>query len=222
MSNSNCSKQSIKVGDTFQRWTVIGFGRDSRGKKSNQCQCKCGNIRYVRKEKLLNGSSRSCGCLRDEELTKHGMTKNSIRSSSHEYWVWNAMVQRCTNTNDRGYMNYGGRGITVHPDWLKFEGFYRDMGSRPGKGYSLEREDNDKGYGPDNCKWATRKQQNTNKRNNKIIKAFGEEKCLAEWSRDTGISHATILQRLKNGWSIEAALSRQVREGNYRRGPRER
>jgi hypothetical protein len=135
------------------------------------------------------------------------MTKRSVRESSHEYWVWNAMVQRCTNPNNRGYMNYGGRGITVHPDWLKFKGFYRDMGVRPGKGFSIERMDNDKGYEPDNCLWVTRAEQNRNKRNNVLIAFNGENKCLPEWGREKGISPTTIKQRLSKGWSIERSLN---------------
>ena len=210
MSNIHSSKQSkkdVNVGDVFIRWTVIAQGRDKGGRDAPQCRCECGSIGNVRKAKLLAGNSRSCGCLRDEELTKHGMTTRASLESSNEYWVWNAMVQRCTNPNDRGYKNYGGRGITVHPEWLTFKGFYRDMGARPGKGYSIEREDNNKAYGPDNCKWVTRAEQNRNKRNNFFITFNGEKKCLPEWGREKGMSPTTIRQRLSKGWSIEEALN---------------
>lgn len=213
MSNIYCNKktgQTISVGDVFSRWTVIEIGA-IRSFENIKCRCECGAERFTRSERLLSGRSGSCGCLRNDNLTTHGLTKTSIRESSHEYWVWNAMVQRCMNPNDRGYINYGGRGITLHPDWLKFDAFYRDMGKRPGKGYSLERKDNDKGYGPDNCMWQTRKEQNRNKRNNRLFTLNGETRCLAEWSEITGIGHSTIIQRLKSGWTEEKALTKPAR-----------
>lgn len=209
MSNFYCNKktgQTISVGDVFSRWTVIAIG-SVRPFENIKCRCACGTERATRAERLLSGRSGSCGCLRDDNLTTHGLTKTSIRESSHEYWVWNAMVQRCTNPNDRGYMNYGGRGITVHPNWHKFEGFDSDMGKRPGKGYSLERKDNDKGYGPANCQWQTRKEQNRNKRNNRIIRVNGEERCLQEWAERLGVGHTTILLRLRAGWTAEKAVT---------------
>lgn len=81
-----------------------------------------------------------------------------------EYKIWSAMVQRCTNSKNKNYKNYGGRGIAVCEEWLMFANFFRDMGERPTSKHTLEREDNNKGYSKENCKWATRTENNFNKR----------------------------------------------------------
>jgi hypothetical protein len=207
--------KSITPGDRFSRWTVVSES-DRPGSKSYNCVCDCGSERIVRKEKLLNGSSRSCGCLRNEELTTHGLTANAIRKDSSEYWIWNSMIQRCHNPRNVQYPEYGGRGILVCDEWRTFENFYRDMGPRPSKGHSIDRIDNDAGYSPSNCRWATRQEQNLNKRDSRRLTANGVTKCLQEWARDLGCSHATILHRIKAGWTEEEAVTKQARKGNYR------
>ena len=202
----------INIGDTFGRWTVISgkVRESSKHPYKLLCRCSCLSEKLVRPEKLRNGSSKSCGCLRDQRLTTHGMTSTSVRKDSHEYWIWNMVVQRCTNPNVGNWKDYGGRGITVCAEWLTYDGFYADMGARPSLGHSLERIDNSQGYSKSNCKWATRLEQAKNKRNNRLITAFGKTQHLAEWSRETGIQHPTILYRLRSGWSAEDALSRPV------------
>lgn len=97
------------------------------------------------------------------------------KSKEHKvlYHCWINMRVRCTNKNHKQYKDYGGRGITVCPEWMdSFEAFYQDMGNKPDASYSLDRIDNDKGYSPDNCRWATRSMQNSNKRNtvHKIVR----------------------------------------------------
>ncbi|MBC8146653.1 MAG: hypothetical protein H8E98_01570 [Bacteroidetes bacterium] len=97
---------------------------------------------------------------------KYGLTHNMTGTVEHK--AWDSMKQRCTNPNNH---NYGKRGITIDPRWLGedgFQNFYEDMGSKPGPEYSIERVDNNKGYNPVNCKWATIKDQNRNTRANAI------------------------------------------------------
>src|ERR1019366_1793333 len=107
-----------------------------------------------------------------------------------------------------GFKDYGGRGIKVCERWASFENFLADMGPRP-KGTSIERVDNDKGYEPGNCRWATRGEQAANRRNNHPITHNGETLHVAEWARRTGLHVQTILWRLRNGFSPERALETQ-------------
>ncbi len=193
------------LGQTIGRWTALNVIRGGRHPQI-ECLCQCGIKRIIRIEKLVNDKTKSCGCLRDENLTTHGRTKNSIRIQSHEYWIWNSMKQRCLNTANKQYPDYGGRGITVCDRWIEFQNFYADMGEKP-KNKSLERRDNNQGYSPENCYWADRKSQNSNKRNNIYLTAKGEVFTLTEWTRKTGICHSTIVLRLKAGWPEEIAAT---------------
>ena len=116
------------------------------------------------------------------------------------------MRQRCHYPGSIGYKNYGERGICVCDRWMNsFENFYADMGDRP-EGKSLERIDNDGDYCPENCKWASRSEQGTNQRTNRLLTHNGETMTLAQWSRRTGLSKHVISRRIKIGWSISKAL----------------
>lgn len=140
------------------------------------CRCQCGNEKVVLRRSLVTGNTKSCGCLRDSQNrranVKHLHTRN--RKATKTYTVWRNMVHRCGNPNRPGYENYGGRGITVCSRWKGehgFENFLADMGEKP-EGLSLDRIDNDGNYEPSNCRWATWKQQNTNKRIRKDAKIY--------------------------------------------------
>ena len=204
MSGSNFTPE---LGAKFGRWTVIEPAVKVKSKWCSVCRCDCGTERTVPHFRLVHGTSKSCGCLQAEALTTHGFTAGAIKKHSHEYWIWNMVVQRCTNQNVPNWNDYGGRGITVCDRWLKFENFLDDMGFRPSTKHSLERRDNDAGYSPENCYWATRMEQGKNKRNNRWIEILGKRQHLAEWAREYNISHTLIIARLKRGWSELDAIT---------------
>jgi hypothetical protein len=165
-----------------------------------ECRCVCGRIRNVKHAFLLNGHHRSCGCVR---YRRHKRIKYHP-----DYHLWSTMIQRCTNPKRKGYHNYGGRGITVCERWRHaFENFTADMGPRPSPTHSLERRDNDQGYSPENCYWATWTQQRRNTRFNVVLTFQGETLCITEWALRLGIKAPSLKKRLVNGWTIEAALS---------------
>lgn len=169
------------------------------------CQCDCGNRVVVFGQGLAKGArgkggTRSCGCLTREKPIKHGMARTRI------YRVWNLMRQRCGNPNNAHYASYGGRGIAVCERWHDFANFYADMGDPPPK-HTLDRIDNSRGYGPDNCRWATMKVQGNNRRTNTIIAFNGVKRTMAEWADITGLGKPCLVNRLAKGWPIEKALT---------------
>jgi hypothetical protein len=129
------------------------------------------------------------------------------------YWVWADMMARCRNANHRGYANYGGRGISTCERWRSFDRFLADMGPRP-EGGMLERMDNDGPYSPENCRWATRKEQNSNRRNCIYVADGGERVTLREFCRRRELPYRAIVKRIQDrGWPIGIALSTPVGPG---------
>lgn len=133
-------------------------------------------------------------------------------SETREYKVWARIKDRCYNPNRHNYNNYGGRGITVCDAWKdNFIQFYKDMGPRPSSKHSIDRIDNNLGYSPGNCRWATTSEQNRNKRNSKFITYNNKQIPLAEFAEHTYINPHTLYYRLKKGWS-EADVVKTVRK----------
>ena len=124
------------------------------------------------------------------------------------YGTWSTMRSRCNNPNFPKYENYGARGITVDPRWDDFRQFVEDMGERP-EGHTLDRIDNDGNYTPDNCRWATHKEQAANRRlrEDAIMLTKGSAtKSIAEWADDLGMNLGTLYGRHRKGWSDEKIL----------------
>lgn len=139
---------------------------------------------------------------------RHG--HNKVSKKTTEYSTWAGMLQRCTNQNNIAFENYGGRGIDVCERWKIFENFLSDMGRKP-KGFSLERIDNNKGYSPENCKWASKAEQNRNNRRNKMLSYNGETLIMKDWAAKAGISYSCLRKRIKLGWSIEKTLTTPIK-----------
>lgn len=214
------------AGSKYGRLTVIELDRTQicpNGRRQTfwRCACDCGQTAIVKQASLMCGETASCGCIRSEKAGARNLTHGMSRLS--EYEIWSSMKKRCLNTACRAYKNYGGRGITVCERWVNsFENFYADMGPRLSLVHTLEREDNDGPYSPENCRWATRHEQMNNTRINVILTVDGETASLAEWCRKVGLNHATILARLAKGWDTKRAVMTPPRTWPSRPRPKGR
>jgi hypothetical protein len=162
----------------------------------------------VQKGALTGGHTKGCGC----GFTARGPREMHGAKNTPEYRVWNHVKDRCGNPNNTAYDYYGGRGITVCDRWRdSFQNFFDDMGPRPSPKHSIDRVDNDKGYCPENCRWATKEEQANNTRTNVLLEWNGRTQTLAQWARETGIDDGVIGSRLRANWPIERALSTPTR-----------
>lgn len=208
----------MKTGDIYGYLTVLEpITSPPNGENGNgYCliKCKCGNIKKIRRNALYTGNTKSCGCLRIGILTamsiKHGKTR------TQEYICWMNMKRRCFDKNNSEYHNYGGRGIKVCDRWLNsFENFLEDMGKLPFRGATLDRINVNGGYGPNNCRWATMKEQANNTRRSHFITYNGKTKTLSGWADEIGVNYSALENRIRRGWGIEKALTAPIRETYY-------
>jgi hypothetical protein len=138
---------------------------------------------------------------------KHG--HNSSPGKSPTYTSWEHMIGRCTNSRNSCWEHYGGRGITVCERWRKFENFLADMGERP-KGTTLERCNTDGNYEPQNCRWATRAEQQNNRRDNVVIEYNDVRRTVKEWADVLGINKTTLDFRIRRGWTAKRAIEKAI------------
>lgn len=170
-------------GRKYGRWTVIKRAENKHRKTAYLCRCDCGTERVVTADTLLNGRSLSCGCMQKETVienhTTHGMTHTRI------YNIYHNMKNRCCNQNDDRYHDYGGRGITICPEWLGEHGFENFAKWSMENGYAenltIDRINTNGNYEPSNCRWATNYVQMNNRRNCIMFSFFGVTKSLKEW-----------------------------------------
>lgn len=198
----------IDTGSRFGRWTVLSLTSERRNRLCVYlCRCDCGVERGVISQSLKQGTSKSCGCLTADVASIRSHKFFGPKNFPKEYQSWQGMKNRCLNKNFHGWIDYGGRGITMCQSWLNsFENFYTDMGPAPDPSYSIGRTDNDLGYSKENCKWETDLQQSNNKRTNRFITMNGKKLTVSQWSRELDIPRARINSRLRLGWSNHEAL----------------
>ena len=163
-----------------------------------RCICDCGNEKIVEGKPLRDGLTKSCGCLANEVRVQANITHGA--SGSPEYSAWNNMWTRCTNSESIGFEKYQHR--TPPESWKSFENFFADMGLRPSVKHTLERIDNSLPYGPANCKWATRKEQNRNTSKNLLVIMDGIEMSFAEACEKSGLKYQPTYKRYVNSMDM--------------------
>jgi len=198
-----------RTGMRYGKLVVIERHGYKRNQITWECICDCGKTAIIVGANLGRDTN-SCGCMSSratakEDSTTHGMSTTKI------YTIWNGMINRCTNHNVKCYKNYGGRGIKVCSKWIKFEGFYEDMGQLYSEGLSIERKDNDSGYNLNNCIWATIAQQAVNKRNTRKVMYNGEYTSLRHYCKMLNKSYSRTIDRIKTGMSVEEAINKPKR-----------
>lgn len=199
------------VGQQINRLTVLAaLPADGHGRRV-LIKCACGTGPWSAHWLAVEtGKTKSCGCLRRERTiarsTKHGLAPRSSRLP--EYGVWKEMHRRCSDKNRKQYKDYGGRGIRVCEEWTDFAAFLRDMGPRPSAQHSIERRDNERGYEPSNCYWATRFEQNANRRFNRLIQIEDYTFIVRDIEKLLGIGRSGISQRMnRTGESAGEAVA---------------
>lgn len=181
----------------------------SQGNKATNAEHYAYSARHLQSEAGIRsadskGATKGTSEARDSLGQQAGA--NDKRSRRLLYFVWRKMVARCTDPADPAFCRYGARGIFVSPTWSTWPGFLVSLPAGYGRGLQLDRIDNDGPYSPENCRWATRRENQANTRKTRLIEAFGEVLPLREWSRRTGIHHSVIARRLDKGISPDVAL----------------
>lgn len=203
-------KRIEMVGKSFGRATVKEELPRNNNRREFLCACACGETFKALGENLRGGHTNSCGCYASqrasEARTVHGEHKGL--KTTVETRIWNLMKQRCINPTNTRYADYGGRGITVCERWSVFVNFLADMGRRPTPKHSIERLNNDLGYAPGNCKWATKSEQCNNKRNNVVYTYDGKTLTLAQWAEETGLPYSCLQYRHQKGWPAVKLLTK--------------
>jgi hypothetical protein len=208
------------TGKVFGRLTVLGRNPQNHKRGARwDCQCVCGKLLTVIGESLRSGNTCSCGCWRKEvtrnRRTLHGQYSQGRRTT--EIVRWKRAVSRCHNPKDRDFHRWGGRGISFCDAWrhdfIAYRDYIRSIGFTGEPGQTLDRINNDGNYQPGNLRVTDAAGQSRNRRDNRLITAFGETHCVAEWAERTGISYAVLLTRLgRLHWTPERALTEPVRK----------
>lgn len=202
------SKIKPMVGKRFGMLLVVAFSHvDNNRYAIWKVACDCGKEHSVSGVLLRRGEARSCGCQQYAGLdtTLHGETSN--RQMTREYRIWLGMKQRCENPKHKNYADYGARGIRVCEQWRNsFENFLSDIGRAPSNKHTIDRILNDRGYEPDNVRWATRREQSHNSSNTRWIEYKGDRRTVGQWAEYLDIPASTISARLQRGWTEHEAL----------------
>lgn len=208
-------------GKTFNRLTVLERAENRGHQTYWLCECTCKKKKIILGSEITNGGTKSCGCIR-KELNIKTFSTHGYSDKERLYVVWLRMRQRCSNKNNKRYKDWGGRGITVCPEWHNYLTFrtwayannYKEELLPSGiNKWSIDRIDNDKGYFPENCRWVTMKEQCNNKRNNSIVTYNGETHKMTEWGEIYNINPKVLNQRINTyKWDIETAFLTPLRK----------
>lgn len=204
---------SITIGKRFGHLTVIGEGKPKLVKRTGRnnylestvvVRCDCGNERQLSIHKLKG--ARSCGwkcCYRYESSTTHGGSKTRL------FATWGNMRQRCENSKNTHYADYGGRGISVCREWANDFAAFRDWAMSHGynDALTIDRIDPNGNYEPSNCRWISLEAQQANRRSCKLLSAHGKTQTIAAWARELGLDPMAIKNRIRRGWPVEQALT---------------
>ena len=211
------------TGQRFGRLTVIERTNQSPGEEVRWlCKCSCGKTVEVDAKSLRKGKTKSCGCYRKDATSsrfrKHGATVRDKKTPDYRiYSIWRGMLDRCYRQGNHRYKLYGGRGISVCDEWHDFATFQRwAMENGYKDGLTIDRIDNQKGYSPENCQWATPLEQTRNRRITRRITFMGHTMTVREWASMIGVPYEILNQRLTRGWNIERALTEPVHEEQKR------
>lgn len=205
------------IGQKYGRLTVVDTAEDLVSNTGYhtamwKCVCECGTEVIVRGKCLTQGTTRSCGCLQREELSKRA--GKHYDQGTRLYAIWDSMRQRCNNPKNSAYHNYGGRGITICPEWDEYINFKKWAiqsdydASAPRGTCTLDRIDVNQPYSPQNCRWVDMRTQSNNKRGTIRLPYNGELKTLTEISKITNIKYPTLWKRYSRGMSVENILSK--------------
>ena len=204
------------TGQRFGRLIVLKKSekRDNKGNVFWTCRCECGKIKDICSRELRRRHSISCGCYNKEHnqntLGQRRYMKTHGKTNTKLYRVYRTMITRCCNKNCKKFNNYGGRGITVCPEWRKdFQTFY-DWAISHGykENLTIERIDVNGNYCPENCKWIPSYLQAKNKTTTHFIEYEGKIQTIQDWAKEKGINPDTIYQRYKNGYDIETCFKK--------------
>ena len=201
----------------FNNLTVLKRMTNRKKQTMWLCKCDCGKEVVVSSANLKSGHTKSCGCYALKEKSKRMKEKNPTYkhglSNSRLFEIWRAMKKRCYLKTHVHYKNYGARGIRVCEEWKNdFMNFYNwAMANGYRDDLTIDRINPDGNYEPNNCRWATYKEQNNNKKNNRYIEYNGEKHTASEWAEIKKINYDTFFSRLYSGWSIKDLIETPVR-----------
>lgn len=205
-------KRILVPGDFVGKLRVVeDTGRRSKQGRIMRFECFCGSFFDIEPGYVNSGNTRSCGCLkssclseRNKERSKHG---HAAGERTKEYWTWTRIKQRCLNSNDPCFLNYGGKGVTVSKEWIEsFQSFLEDVGPCPSDKTEIDRINGHLGYQKGNCRWATTQENSLNRKSTQWITIDGDTKCLKHWLKQLGVPSTTYYNRRKKGMSPIDAL----------------
>lgn len=220
---AECCKKSRIIDLTnmkFGRLSPIKYVGRTNGRTLWECICDCGNHTIVGYSNLVSGITKSCGCYdlecklkrnrgRRKSATSEKFNGYNLISDHPLYNIWSSMITRCYNVNRKHFDNYGGRGIEVCDRWRGengFENFVNDMGERPSPNHSIDRIDVNGNYNPENCRWATPKEQCNNRRVTRYIVLNGEKIALSDFCSKYGLNYWSLYNKLRRGFDINEVV----------------